>query len=368
VLLPTECPIVTSSGVLGALTDGTMQMAHYDFQMPETVINRLISDITAYAADNDIQGRVGRFKRASGEMINEYLLSESFSAIVTGGYESLNSPRFPLASGQGVIWNVGGRWRPNVDSSILVLYGSHDLRTSLRGEAVYQLTPVTAIYLSYINGITTSQGALTSGANSSFFGLNEDGPLTSVGYDDDAGLATLGRGGGFGGFGGGFGGGGFGGFGGGGGFPLFSSDNFSAHQNGIFRRKVISGTITTTVLGEHFSFRAYHAERESLTGPLFIDGVLNLGQVNPVGNLDSTGARLGWTHQLTRLVPVTFQVGYRTDNLNEGESLTFSAHATYRFSPTFGARLRLDSIHHLATARQGFTVNAISIALTKTFE
>lgn len=356
-------PIVTSSGVLGSLTDGTIQMGHYDFHMPETLIARLVSDITGFASDNDIKGQVGPFKRASGEMLNEYLISQTVSFIATGGYESLNSPRFPLASGQGAIWNVGGRWRPNVDSSILLLYGSRDLRTSIRGQAMYQLTPVTSLYASYINGITTSQAVLAGGANNSFFGLNDDGPLTSVGYDDDAGLATLG-GNGFG-F-SGFGGGGFGGLGGG--LSLNSSDNFSTHQNGIFRRKVLAGTVNTTIIGEHFTFTAYHAERESLTGPQFIDGVVNLGGLKAVQNLDSNGARLTWSHYLTQNIPLGFQVGYRTNNVDDGKSWNFAVHATYRLSPTLGARARFDSIYHTASAGRSFTDNTLSIALTKTFE
>jgi uncharacterized protein (PEP-CTERM system associated) len=357
-------PIVTSSGVLGAITDGTIQMGRYDFHMPETIVTRLVSDVLGMAADHDMQGRIGRFKRASGELINEYAFSESLSGIVVGGYESLNNARFPLASGEGAIWNVGGRWRPNVDSSILVLYGSQDLRTSIRGQATYRITPVTMMYASYVNGITTSQGAYLGATNSSTFGLDDQGPLTSVGYEDDPTISALDGGGSF-----GFGGFGGGGFGGGGGFPLFSAGNISATQNGIFRRKAFIAGITTNVVGDRISLRGYHAERESLTGPNFIEGgVLNIGGASPIGNLISTGATLSWTHYVMAVLPVTGFISFKKDNIDNGETWSVGAYATYQISPTFGARLRFDSIYRQAEAGRGFDADVISIQLTKTFE
>ena len=358
-------PIVTTNGVLGSLTDGTVQFGRYDFHMPESILPRLTSDITAYAADHDIQGRVGRFKRAAGELINEYQISDTISGIVTGGYESLNSPRFPLASGQGALWDVGGRWRPNVDSSVLLLWGRQDLKTSVRGEATYQITPETSVYARYINGITTSQGALLSGSNSSFFGADDEGPLTTVGYEDDNTLSTL-NGGNFGFSGFGSGGGGFGGTGG---FPISGADNFSAHQNGIFRRKLLALDVINQFGEDRVTFRVYHAERESLTGSNFIDGVLNLTPgITPVGNLNSTGARLSWTRDFQENLPVTVMAGWRDNSINQGQSWSLSGFATYRFAGTLSARLRIDSIYHQEAKGRSFYVDVVSISLTKTFE
>ena len=357
-------PIVTSNGVLGSLTDGTVQMGRYDFHMPESILPRLTSDITAYGADHDIQGRVGRFKRAAAELINEYQVSDTISGVVVGGYESLNSPRFPLASGQGVLWNVGGRWRPNVDSSILLLYGRQDLKTSVRGEATYQITPITSVYARYINGITTSQGALLGGSNNSFFGADDEGPLTTVGYEDDNTISTLNGGNfGFSGFGAGS------GFGGLGGFSLSGSDNISAHQNGIFRRKVLAADVVNQFGESRVTFRVYHAERESLTGSNFVDGVLNLGgPLSPVGTLNSTGARLSWNRHVEENLPVTVMLSWRKNSIDQGQSWSLSGFATYRLAGTLSARLRIDSIYHQAAAGRSFYVDVISISLTKTFE
>jgi hypothetical protein len=62
------------------------------------------------------------------------------------------------------------------------------------------------------------------------------------------------------------------------------------------------------------------------------------------------------------------QIGYRTNTVDDGKTWNFAVHATYRFAATIGARIRFDSIHHAAAAGQGFSVNMISLSLTKTFE
>jgi len=159
-----------------------------------------------------------------------------------------------------------------------------------------------------------------------------------------------------------------GGFGGGGGFPLFASDNFNSQQNGIFRHKVLAAILNTTVIGDHLTFRIYHAERQSLTGPTFINGILDFGGASPIGNLDTNGARAGWTHYINPDLPVSVFVGYRTTNVDNGKAWTLMAQSHYRITPTLIARLRFESIYHDASAGRGFSANVISIALTKTFE
>jgi uncharacterized protein (PEP-CTERM system associated) len=346
--------VPTSTGTLAPLSDAAIQFARYDFRMPETVIARLNTDLSAYGSEQDIGSGLRRFKRGTAQMVNEYQFSPSLSAIATGGYESLSSSTFPSANGQGPTWDLGGRWRPNVDSSVVILYGSHDLKTSIRGEASYHLSPLTTIYLAYVNGITTSQGALASSGGNAFFGGG--GALSSIGFEDDLTIGGLN--------GGGLGFGGFGAFGGSAGIPLFSSGNFSSLQNGIFRRKLFSGTVTTHIASDRVSLTVYHVERNSFASLV----ILGSGIGNIVPNLNATGAQVHWLHNVTGRIPVGADFGYRTNSLDDGKTWNLGVHAGYDITPTVHAMARFSSIFHDAGGGNGFTANILSISLVKTFE
>jgi len=339
--------ISTPTGTLGSLSGATMQLATFNLSLPNTLIDRLFTNVQVSGSDQETNRGGGGFKRASAQAINEYRLGATFSGIVTGGYESLNSPLVTGGLGQGATWDVGGRWRPNVDSSIILLYGSHDLNTSMRGMVTYQLTPLTQFYAVYTNGIGTAQGSLASSGNSAFFGLNDEDALTT-GYDDDLTLGALGGGGS--GFGSGF---------GGAGIPLGSS-NFGALQNGLFRRKSFNATLTSTIIGEKFTFLAYTSERQHLSGTTAPSG--------GVQNLGTTGASISWSHPLTQNVPFSMQVGYHFNNVDSGKTWRVGAFTGYNFAPSLNAGLRFDSIHRSAVAGRSFSVNTLSISVTKTFE
>jgi uncharacterized protein (PEP-CTERM system associated) len=358
-------PIVTSSGVLAPFTGSTVQFAHYDFRMPQTIVTRLMTDISAFGSQEETAG-FDKFKRATGQIINEYQLTDTFAGILTGGYESLSSGQFAAASGQGVLWDVGGRWTPNADSTITLLYGSHDLRTSIRGEAAYQVTPLTSVYLSYINGISTTQGTLAGSGSNAYFGGG--GALTSIGYLDNSTIGALNAGG----LGASVLGAGLpaGSFGGTAGLPLFSPGNVNSLQNGIFRRKVLSGAIDTTLRGERFSLQIYHSEWDSLTGTIFEPGAFLpfLPQGSTIPSMRSTGANLGWFHVINEKIPVGANLSYQVDNIDEAKTWAVGAFAGYRFTDTLNATLRFDSIYRTASGGRGYSLNAISLGLTKTFE
>ena len=68
------------------------------------------------------------------------------------------------------------------------------------------------------------------------------------------------------------------------------------------------------------------------------------------------------------ILPVTGYISFGKDNIDNGETWSVGAYATYQISPTFGARLRFDSIYRQADAGRGFNADVVSIQLTKTFE
>jgi len=73
-------------------------------------------------------------------------------------------------NGNGPIWDAGGRWQPNPDSNIVLLYGRHELNDDFSGQAVWQITPITEFTARYIDAVGNPQSSLLSGGLGSSFG------------------------------------------------------------------------------------------------------------------------------------------------------------------------------------------------------
>ncbi len=141
---------------LGSVSGSTQQQLRFDVKMPGTFVPRLATHI-ALDAGSEVTGRasISTFLRSTNEVINEYQFTRSISLIGAGGWEWLRDQNYPLVVGQGATWDVGGRWQPNVNSSILIVYGHHDLHTDIAGEVQVRLTPFTSFYAAYTDSIGT---------------------------------------------------------------------------------------------------------------------------------------------------------------------------------------------------------------------
>ena len=182
-------PIATPSGNLAAFSGATSQQAQAQFQMPGAFDARMLNEFAVRASET-LSGKIGTLRKAGGDFITEYQLTRSLSAIGDAGYESISAPNVPPANGQGPTWNIGGRWRPNIDSSFLLLYGRHDLKTDASGEIAWRITPLTSFYASYTNSLTSSQRTLLG--NNEATQLGDDGPSLGVTFEDDPVIAILG--------------------------------------------------------------------------------------------------------------------------------------------------------------------------------
>ena len=176
-------PINPLFGV-GPISSSIEQEGRVDVKMPGTLFPRLAADLSAdWGSDDTGSQGVGNFTRSTEEIINEYQLTRSLSLIGAAGYEWLNDHRYPLVTGEDVVWSVGGRWQPNPDSSLLLLYGRHDLNTDFAGEFQLRLTPFTSVYAAYTDFIGTGQETLIASNDASL--LNPAGPVAGITFQED---------------------------------------------------------------------------------------------------------------------------------------------------------------------------------------
>ncbi len=336
--------IVIPGAVINPLGGTTQNEAHGDFRMQGTLAAPLMSDLTGYASDTSTT-RFGTLKKAFSEFINEYQFTRGISGIAGGGYEWLADERFATLTGQGPTFDAGFRLKPNVDSSILLLYGRHDLKTGVSGEIQWVLTPNTTFYGAYTNSISsTQQGLISSNASSR---VGPGGPSSGVDFSQNPAIGTLNDPSYAPDYGGDI--------NANSGLPLSDMNFFGAGQNGFFRTKVARATLYSDLDIYTVSIRAYHIELTSLTGSLPAYRQLN-GAIASVSTLVSGD------------VSTTLETGYVSPGLDRAKLLTAAAIANYRINQTLRATLRYDFNRRLAgTAGNGFTANSVTIRLMKTF-
>jgi hypothetical protein len=334
-------PIVTPFGVLGPLTGSKQQRAQAAFQMPGTLDARLQ---TTFSVDGSemTTGRLGTYQRASASMSNEYQLFRDFSLIGVGGWETLSDKQIPSLNGRGPIWDAGGRWQPNVDSSIVVLYGRSELSEHFTANAEWEITPLTSFVARYTDGIGNPQSSLLGGL-------------------------------------GGF-GGGFGGFGGGlgsfvlppiintpsgpvmvppnlVGVPLLNfPPNGLPQQNNVYRTKMLTANLETMFDDHPIRLSVIHTMRNSLT---------NIGPRED----STTAVYLTSGEPITPDITVNARLGFSTNSVSSGNTYNLGVNASYRFTETLDGSLGYDFILRDASNKTlGFTANAITLRLRKAIQ
>ncbi len=332
---------------IGAITASTDQLAREDFRMPGTLIPRLLSDVSLSANETSQENSpVGTLKVSSGELINEYEITRSASLIGGAGYEYLHDQDVPVIDASGAVWDIGGRLRPNPDSSVLVDYGHHDGKSDLAGEVVWRLTSLTDIFAAYTDSLTSSQqfqignvlgSSLAPGGAVSGVTF-EQNPLIGV-LDDtalndepaEAGLVPLG-------------------------IPIATSGNYSPLQNGLFRIKSFSASGRSLLIGDPIVLTLYDVEDDSLTPELA-----------PSSSVD--GVNLSWSPGLSPQLSGLALLGYsRQRGAFEASDYNAAVGASYRLSDTLSLNLRYDFIRQeSAQGLGGYLQNAVTIGLHTSF-
>ena len=349
---------------VGPISDSTNQLAREDLQVPGTVFPRLLADVSLSASENN-SGPLGSgdFMRDRGELINEYEVTRSVSAIGGIGYERLNDNEFSNVDGESPVWDVGTRFRPNADSYALLIYGRHDLKSDFAGELVWRLTALTNIYAAYTDSITNGQQELIGSSDASELG--PEGTLTRVAFDESTVIGTLddallsgtpGTGGAVSLV----------------GVPLADINNALPLQDGLFRIKELRASAHTVIEGNPIRLTILHLERTQLTQSSSFGG--------QVGRIEtSEGAILSWhpwlASQLSGLVGLHFEhVNLGTDELlpfiptSNSDNYGATLGLTWRISRSLTGIARYDFVYRDAhSSSQSSYENALTIGLHKTF-
>jgi len=327
---------------LGPLSDSTHQQAHADFKMPGTLDPRLLTDLSGTMTYTQSSRLLGIYRNYAATLLNEYAVTREISAIAGVGYEKLSNPRFAQLQGEGVTFDGGARWRPNADSSIMLLYGRHDLKSDIAGLVQYKYSDTTFLYGIYTDSITSAQGGVAGNTLNAAFGL--DGPYVGNGFGFYENPAIDELGDNF-----------------GSGIPLGLANGFLSGQNDFYRVKSFRAHLHTAILGESIAFAVHYIDSTSLTG---------LRQPPQVTN---EGATISWLPYLGQDYSGLLLVGYRHQRPNQGEVLNFAAGVSYHFSASFNGTLRYDFIHNMGNTNfagpnaGGFVVNSLTLRLRKTF-
>ncbi len=154
-------PVGLPPALTSPVSDYSQHQLHGELAAAGTISERLMSDISVDGQYSDT-GAIGIYRHNTALWINEYQFTRSFSLIGSGGYEQAFDKKVTLFRIDEAIGSGGFRYRPNADSSILLTYGRYDGATDFAGEAMFRLTPFTAVYAAYTDSITTSQQSLIS--------------------------------------------------------------------------------------------------------------------------------------------------------------------------------------------------------------
>jgi len=342
-------PVAAPGFALGPITSSTDQTAREDFRAAGTIVPRLMSDVSLGAIEDDAGSSIsGDLQQANGELLNEYEVTRAASLIAGAGYEALHDQDVPLVNGQGPIWDIGGRLRPDADSSFILVYGRHDRNTDFGGELQWRFTPYTGIYASYTDYLSAAQQSLI--ASNAASALAPIGAVSGVNYDqstvigvlDDTALggapgteateAPLG-------------------------IPLGISNNFLPLQNGLFRIKQLNTSVQSALWGNPVALTAYYVRSASFT-PLLAP------------SSDSDGVNLSWLPALSPNLSGLAIVGYAhvSSSAFGSDFYNAAAGATYLLSDSLSLVLRYDFIRNeTRLGSGGYTENAVTLGLHKSF-
>jgi len=331
-------PIVTPFGVVGALDGSKRQQVQASFQMPGTLDARLQTVLSVDGSEMTT-GTLGTFRRASASMSNEYQLIRSFSLIGVGGWETLSDKQIPFLNGRGPIWDAGGRWEPNVDSSILVLYGRSELSDHFSADAEWQITPLTSFDARYTDGIGNTQSSLLAGLGGLGLGFGTgfgnfpippiinmpSGPIMPP-----PGLV---------------------------GVPLLNfPPNGLTQQNNVYRTKMLTAGLSTMIDTHPIRLSLIRTMRTSLT---------NIGPRED----SSTAIYLSTSEPLTPDITANARLGFATNSVSNADTYNLGVNANYHFTPTLDGSLGYDFIFRDAAIKAlSFTSNAITLRLRKAIQ
>jgi uncharacterized protein (PEP-CTERM system associated) len=259
-----------------------------------------------------------------------YALTHSFALLFGGGWEDINYNMQPDIAIHDAIWDVGFKWKPNADSTVIATYGHKYGLTYPYLDGEYQLTKRTKINANYTEYLDTAPQAIQNNlANST---LLPTGQTTST--------AT--------------------------GAPIAVANPFFALEEGLLQTKLFNAGITTAYDRDTFSLTGSHETDYAIA---VVPGILSYSDRMSYGTLS-------WTHTISDDLtatnsftygPMSFYVaGQPAENFT---TIQASSSLTYTISPTLSAIATYTYMEFLGNLPGvSATANMVTVGLTKTFQ
>lgn len=259
-----------------------------------------------------------------------YALSHTFALLAGGGWEDINYNMLPDFAVHDAIWDVGFKWKPNADSTIIATYGHKYGLTYPSLNAEYQLTARTKANANYTEFLDTAPQAIQNNlANST---------LTSSGQTVSN--AT--------------------------GAPIAIANPFFALEGGLLETKIFNAGITTTYDRDTFGLSVNHETDITVAAT---PGLLAYSDRMSYGTAT-------WTHTISDDLslssmamagPMSYYLpGTPAQNFTTVE---ISSTLTYAFSRTLNGSLNYTYSEFLGNLPGvSATQNMVTVGLTKTFK
>jgi uncharacterized protein (PEP-CTERM system associated) len=281
----------TTASTVNSVSSATTQDLRANIDSGESfgrIENRLILDVSrSDVADSNFSS-----KAAFVSDETQYKLRSNFALIGDLGYQLYRFPGYAAADENGAIAMGGFKYTPNPDSYLRVTYGHHDGINSFQGDGRYAVTPLTTVFASYIDSITTPQQAILG--NLATAAETADGTIVN---------STTG-------------------------LPASLYNSQFALQNDILRFGTLTGGITANLNPNIFTLTLVQQTIQSLTGA--------------TPNDSSLGGNIGWTRLMTPTTNLTAAAGYYVHDVNHETSLDASLTLTHNFTETLFGSVRYE--------------------------
>lgn len=289
---------------------------------------RILSNVNLSAAQESGNGPLRGAYSNTATYQAGYAVSHAITALASVGWEDISYGGGNALRINDATWSAGGKYAPNPDTAITLLYGHQDGVTAASLDASYAPTVRTKLFARYSEGITTSAQELQATLATA--------QLDPLGNPVDA---TSGA-------------------------PLQLTNNFFGTNGSVY--KLRSASLTA----------AWQFDRESL------QATVNRQQRTPAGHptagtpagIASTGTygSLSWQHDLSDALKSSLFGQYGVTDLAGGQTsttlLVVSAGLNYAFSGTLNGSLQYSYTNSgFSGAVPAEAINLVALGVRKTF-
>lgn len=116
---------------------------------------RILSNVQLLAVQDTGNGVLRGAYRDTASYQAGYAITHSITALASAGWENISYGRADRLHIDDATWSVGGKWTPNPDSAVTLLYGHQDGVTAASLDASYAPTARIKLFARYSEGVTT---------------------------------------------------------------------------------------------------------------------------------------------------------------------------------------------------------------------